>query len=124
MFIELNFGKRKWLFCCSNNPHKNTISDHVEILRRNLDLDSAQYENLIMIGDLNSDVNQSCMKAFCESYNLSSLIKEPTCYKNPPNSSCVNLILTNSPHTFQNSCVIQTGLSDFHEMTYCYENIL
>ena len=38
-----------------------------------------------MIGDFNSDVNQSCMKAFCESYNLSSPIKEPTCYKNPQN---------------------------------------
>ena len=38
-----------------------------------------------MIGDFNSDVNQSYMKAFCESYNLSSLIKEHTRYKNPQN---------------------------------------
>ena len=66
MFIELNFCKKKWLLC-SYNPNKNTISDHLEILRRNLDLYSAQYENLSMIGDFNSDVNQSCMKAFCES---------------------------------------------------------
>ena len=83
MFIELNFRKKKWLLCCSNNPNKNTISDNLEILRRNLDLHSAQYENLIMIGDFNSDVNQSYMKTFWESYNSSSLIKEPTCYKNP-----------------------------------------
>ena len=70
-----------------------------------------------MIGDFNSDVNQSCMKAFFESYNLSSLIKEPTCYKNPQNPSCIDLILTNSPYSFQNSCVIETGLSDFDKMT-------
>ena len=70
-----------------------------------------------MIGGFNSDVNQSCMKAFCESYNLSSLIKEPTCYKNPQNPSCIDLILTNSPYSFQSSCVIETGLSDFHKMT-------
>ena len=66
-----------------------------------------------MIGYFNSDVNQSCMKAFCESYNLSSLIKEPTCYKNPQNPSCIDLILTN----LKNSCMIQTGLPDFHKMT-------
>ena len=28
------------------------------------------------------------MNAFCERYNLSSLIKKPTCYKNPANLSC------------------------------------
>ena len=117
MFIELNFRKKKWLLCCSYNPNKNTISDHLEILRRNLDLYSAQYENLIMIGDFNSDVNQSCMKAFCESYNLSSLIKEPTCYKNPQNPSCIDLILTNTPYSFQSSCAIETGSSYFHKMT-------
>ena len=40
------------------------------------------------------------MQTFCESYTLSSLIKEPT----------------NSHYSFQNSCVIETGLSDFHNM--------
>ena len=105
------------MLCFSCNPNKNTISDHLEILRRNLDLYSAQYENLIMIDDFNSDVNQSCMTALCESYNLSSLTKEPTCYKNPQNPLCIDLILTNSPYSFQNSCVIETGLSDFDKMT-------
>ena len=93
-YIELSFRKEKWLLCSFYNPNKNIISDHLEILRRNLDLYSAQYENLIMIGDFNSDVSQSCMKAFCESYNLSCVIKEPACYKNPQNPSCIELILT------------------------------
>ena len=60
------------------------------------------------------------MKTSCESYALSRLIKEPTCYKNTQNPSCIDLILTNtanSPHNFKNSCVIVTGLSDFHMMT-------
>ena len=57
------------------------------------------------------------MKTFCESYTLSSLIKEPTCYKNPQNASCIDLILANSPYSLQNSCVIETGISDFHMMT-------
>ena len=79
MFIELNFRKKRWLIHCSYNPNFNTITDHLEILRRNLNLYSLQYENLILIGDFNADINHSRMKTFCESYILSSLIKEPTC---------------------------------------------
>ena len=37
------------------------------------------------------------MESFCESYRFKSLIKDPTCFKNPENPSCINLILTNSP---------------------------
>ena len=29
----------------------------------------------------------------------------------------MNLILTNSSSSFQNSCAIETGMSDFHNMT-------
>ena len=54
------------------------------------------------------------MNDFCESYNLSILIREPTCYKNPKNSSCIDPFLTNSPKSFQNSSMVETGLSNFH----------
>ena len=57
------------------------------------------------------------MKEFCQSYNLKSLIKVPTCYKNPDSPNCIDLILTNKPRNFQNSRVIETSLSDFHKMT-------
>ena len=57
------------------------------------------------------------MKKFCQSYNLKSLIKVPACYKNPNSPSCIDLILTNKPRKFQNSCEKETLLSDFHKMT-------
>ena len=44
------------------------------------------------------------------------MINRPTCYKNPEKSSCIDLILTNCPRSFQNSCTIETGLSDFHKL--------
>ena len=47
---------------------------------------------------------------------VKNLIKIPTCQKNPQNPSCIDLILTNSPLSFQSSGVIETGLSDFHKM--------
>ena len=44
------------------------------------------------------------------------MINKPTCYKNSDKPICIDLILTNSPGSFQNSCVTKTGLSDFHKM--------
>ena len=44
------------------------------------------------------------------------MINKLTCYKNPDKPTCIDLILTNCTGSFQNSCVIETGLSDFHKM--------
>ena len=44
------------------------------------------------------------------------MINRPTCFKNPEKPSCIDLILTNCPRSFQNSCAIETGLSDFHKL--------
>ena len=69
------------------------------------------------MGDFNTEVAQTSMKVFCDPYEFKNLIKDATCYKNPENPSCIDLILTNNPNSFQNSGVIETGLSDFHKMT-------
>ena len=52
-----------------------------------------------------------------DSYEFKNLIKDITCYKNLENPSRIDLILTNNPNSFQNSGVIETGLSDFQKMT-------
>ena len=63
------------------------------------------------------EVNVSVISVFSNIYDLKSLIKEPTCHENPNKLSCIDLILTNKPRSFQQSCVIEIGLSDFHKMT-------
>ena len=71
-----------------------------------------------MIDDLNISMEDNKMKHFFESYNLKSLIKIPTCCINPKHPSYADLILTNKPRNFQNSCMIETSMSDFsHKMT-------
>ena len=44
-------------------------------------------------------------------YSLVSLNKVPTCFKNPVNTSCIDLILTNRPGCFMCTQVIETSLS-------------
>ena len=62
-------------------------------------------------------VLETPMTSFCESYDLKSIIKQPTCFKNSEKPSCIDLILTNRPKSFQSTCVMETGLSDFHRIT-------
>ena len=50
-------------------------------------------------------------------HNLKTLIKQKKCFKNPENPACINLILTNSPRSFQISSIFEAGLSDFHKLT-------
>ena len=57
------------------------------------------------------------MQVFCDTYNLKCLVKEPTCYKNMDNPSCIDLILTIKFLSFQQPFIIETGLSDFHKLT-------
>ena len=44
------------------------------------------------------------------------MVNKVMCYKNQGKPTCMDLILTNCPGSFQNSCVVETGLSDFHKM--------
>ena len=76
-----------------------------------------KYENFIIIGDFNSEIREDAMGNFCCLYNLKSFIHKPTCFKNPNHPSYIDLILTNKYRSFQNSTIIETGLSDFHKLT-------
>ena len=51
------------------------------------------------------------------------MINKPTCFKNPDKPSCIDLILTNCPGSFQNSCVTETVLSGFHELVFTVRKI-
>ena len=68
------------------------------------------------MGDFNSEPNEPAISDFCEIHNTKNIIKEKTCFKNPENPTCIDLILTNRPRSFQDSTVVETGLSDFHKM--------
>ena len=117
IFVEINLRKKKWLFCCSYNPHKNLISEHLSQLNNALNYYSKKYDNIIVMGDLNCETTEEPMINFCENFNFRNLVKEPTCFKNPTNPSLIDIILTNRSHNFLGTSTVETGLSDFHKMT-------
>ena len=48
--------------------------------------------------------------------NAKNIVKEPTCYKSLSNPSCIDLVITNSSSSFQNTKTISIGLSNFCKM--------
>ena len=115
-YVELKLQRENWLINCSYNPNRNAIGNHLEALSNFLDVHSSSYNNVLILGDFNVGVEEAHMETFCENYSLQNLIKQPTCYKNSFRPTCIDLILTNVPRSFQSTCVIETGLSDFHLM--------
>ena len=75
-----------------------------------------KFDNVFLMGDIYADRTKSNVENFCQLYDIKHLIKVPTCYKNPDNPSTIYFILTNTHCSFQNSCAIETRLSDLHKM--------
>ena len=109
--------KCKWLLFGGYNPHKDYIKDYLLEVRQEVDKLMHIYENFIIMGDFNSETTEPFMMEFCNMYNLSNLIKTPTCFKNPDKPTCLDLILTNKHRSFKYTTTLETGLSDFHLMT-------
>ena len=128
-FLQINIlNKKKWPLSCSYNPKKTSLSNHIAELSKTLDLFITKYERLLFLGDFNAEMEDISIKIFSSNYNLTNMINKPTCYKIPDKPTRTDLILTNCPGSFQNSCVIETGLSDFHKMIVtvmktCYRKI-
>ena len=58
---------------------------------------------MVFSGDLSATDDQHHMESFCENYDLKNPIRQPTCYKNPSNPACIDLILANVPCSFQST---------------------
>ena len=117
LFIEINLHNTKWLLICGYNPHKEHISYFLSQVSKSLDTLISKYDNLLVIGDFNSEISEEAMNDFSQMYNLKNLIKEPTCFKNPNNPSSIDIMLTNHKNSFHGSSTVETGLSDHHKMT-------
>ena len=90
--VEINLRKRKWFLNCSYNPHRNSISRHLECLNRVIDKHIKTCDNFILIGDFNVGIDENSMKNFCDINCLKSLIKVPTCFKltqSIPTQQCI-----------------------------------
>ena len=88
-------------------------------LTKILDKCRGSYENTVILGDFNMQPTNQILKTFLEDNSFVNLIKSNTCFKSKP-GSCIDLILTNKPKRFQNSGVMETGVSDHHALIFSF----
>ena len=75
-----------------SNPNISNIESHLNCLSRSIDSFLPKYENIILLGDFNSSMDDSPMIGFWETYKLRNLVKHPTCFGNLENPSCIDLL--------------------------------
>ena len=107
--------KKKEMVMLLIQSNKTFITKHLAVIGRYWDLFSSKYDNFILLGDFNSEPCEQRMRDLCHVYNCQRIIKDKTFFKNPHNTSCVELFITNRPKIFKTFKVIETGLSDFHK---------
>ena len=116
IFIEVNLYKTKWLMCGCYHPPNQNDQYFFNNLGNALDKYSQDYERFLLIGDFNAEDTEPCLSEFLYEHNAENIVKDKTCFKSLNNPSCIDLFLTNFPSSFQNTCTVTTGLSDFHKM--------
>ena len=119
LFVEVNLRKTKLLFFGSYR------SDHAEFgvkpcdyfSQVSLALDKySTYEKFLLGGDFNTEESNEYLEDFLFEHHAKNLVKDATCFKSIDNPSCIDLFLTNTPMSFQNTVTVTTGLSDFHKL--------
>ena len=112
---ELNFWRQTWLLIVVYKSPSVSDTALFEQMSNVIDYYLQKYQNIVLIGDFNIESVDKKFKAFCESHEFYNHIKSKTCFKSS-SGTCIDLILTNKKHSFKNTSVIDTGLSDFHRM--------
>ena len=112
----LNLKERIWLFISIYKPPSQNSQYFLNSIFDMLDYYSNHYKYKVIFGDFNTNPAKPEMNTFLNTENLTSLIKENTCFKGA--GSCIDLILTNSKYSFQYSSSIETGLSDHHHLIF------
>ena len=67
LFTEINIRNKKLILCCSHNPHKNNISNHISHSSKGLDNYISHYD-ISFLGNFNSHPLESCANEFCNVY--------------------------------------------------------
>ena len=74
--VEVLLSRNK--LTVENTDVESKIHTHIESLIRNLAFYLPRYGNFIVLGDLNTSIEDRYLLFFCDAFNLKSLIQEFT----------------------------------------------
>ena len=112
IFVEINLRKNKILLVGtyhSTNAEYGT-TDEVYFKQMALALDVySKYDKFLLAGDFNVNAFDAniFLEDFMDEFHALNLVKEPTCYKNHLDPTCIDLFITNSYRSFQKTTTVQ-----------------
>ena len=112
--IEFHQLKRKWLLLGCYTPPTQSDLEFIASSTKIVDFYLQKLENLFITGDLNMTTENNHLNNLLQTYDLTALIKEPTCYQSQ-NPNIIDHFLTNRK-TFKHCQTFETGLSDHHKL--------
>ena len=121
IFIEINLRKTKILLIGTyNSPSAKYGIPDIDFFKQisyALDVYSG-YDKFLLGGDLNINtfVENEELDDFLDEFQGKNLVKDPTCFASVENPSCLDLFITNSYRSFQQTTTVSSGLSDCHKM--------
>ena len=112
----------KWLLVGSYKPPSLSDTDFTTDMTKSLDKVLTFYENIALVGDFNFDLlrpeKSRPLVELCDIFDLTNLVKEPTCFTKRFEPSLIDLVLTNRPNSFTKTLVCDTGMSDVHKQVF------
>ena len=118
--LEITINKKKWILKSIYRPPKTNVTNFMTELHNMTDKAFTASENLVIFGDLNIDITRDTSNGqlidYCDTFDLTNLIKQPTCFMKNCTPSTIDLFLTNRKNSFYRTENFDVGLSDCHNL--------
>ena len=110
--VKINLTKKKWLLISNYYSDKKFVKECLTCLVKEIDSQSSNYDNILLIGDFNSEATEETMENLLLSTKPQKSYKRTSLLQKSWNSSIIDLFLSNEPSSFQSSTHYETGLFD------------
>ena len=106
--IEFYQNNQKWLLLGLYKLPKSENERLYSKFKLNISSFLKNYDNVTLIGDFNLSSDDVPLESFLQARNLTSLIKEATCFQSN-NPSCIDLILTKQKLCINSLILLKLG---------------
>ena len=120
---EITIKNNKWfLLSVYRSPNSGNIPNFFCEMNQTLNRALSRYDNVIIMGDLNIDLDDLKVSGFEDLINfmalfdLKNIVKTKTCITSG-HESLIDIILTNKSNYFMQTKTLELGVSDFHKMS-------
>ncbi|KAK3091810.1 hypothetical protein FSP39_022788 [Pinctada imbricata] len=118
--VEVTVNKDKLFILGSYRPPSMKDEVFLQDSTSTLDKISSKYDNFIIMGDLNYDLNDESkcqpLQDLCDIFDLSNIIKGETCFPKHSKPSQIDVVLSNNQKLFPTHCNFNCGVSDVHNI--------